>query len=235
MLDIRRRDFPDLTIEDVAEADQHHVHFALFAAILDALHWPDTWLLKCLIHGFPIVGAIPDSHVWRPVDRPAEMAFAAFASTNAPWVYACQQRVLSAARRDPDMASACWRRTLEEKCSGLIYGPFTISDLNQKPGTWKFAFGFGRWRPIPRFAIFQGEKWRCIDDAAASGHNSLGTSTVETICCDRPDSPLRVGLRFLRLGPPPNQPATPVQLGGGTDDMLLHTGAYLPFILLMRW
>lgn len=52
----------------------------------------------------------------------------------------------------------------------------------------------------------------------------LGTSTTETICCDRPDSPLRIGLRFLRLGAPPDTPYVPVELGGGTDDMFV---AYL--------
>jgi len=43
-------------------------------------------------------------------------------------------------------------------------------------------------------------------------------STHETIVCDRPDSPLRIGLRFHSLGPPPSAPSIPVVMGGGTDD-----------------
>lgn len=39
-----------------------------------------------------------------------------------------------------------------------------------------------------------------MDDAAASGHNADGMTTAETICCDRPDSPLSIGLRFHQLG-----------------------------------
>eukprot|EP00972_Heterocapsa_arctica_P109449 16116579-Heterocapsa_arctica.AAC.1 len=33
-------------------------------------------------------------------------------------------------------------------------------------------FGPGRWLPLPRFPIKQGDKWRPIDDAKASGTNS---------------------------------------------------------------
>ena len=43
-------------------------------------------------------------------------------------------------------------------------------------------------------------------------------TTHETIVCDRPDSPLRIGIRFHELGPPPGQPTVTVQMGGGTDD-----------------
>lgn len=218
-LDIGRRTIPSLALSDVGVDELHCIHYALLAAVLDALQWPDSDLLRCLVRGFPVVGSIPDSGVWRPVIRPAAMPFSAFAKTNASWVYACRQRVLAAARRDPDMARACWRRTLEESLTGLISGPFSISDLNQRPGVWEHAYGFGCWRPMPRFAITQKNKWRCIDDAAASGHNALGMSTSETICCDRPDSPLRIGLRFHQLGLPPDDPVHPIQIGGGTDDM----------------
>ena len=80
------------------------------------------------------------------------------------------------------------------------------------------AFGFGRYRPLPRFAIWQGNKYRCIDDGAASGTNGRGTSTAETIVCDRPDVPLRIGQRFHELGPPPGSPWVVVRMGGGADD-----------------
>mmetsp|Transcript_16082 Transcript_16082/g.36700 ORF Transcript_16082/g.36700 Transcript_16082/m.36700 type:complete len:515 (-) Transcript_16082:104-1648(-) len=107
---------------------------------------------------------------------------------------------------------------MEELSSGLVHGPFSVNDLNAKAGTWKYAFGFGLWRPLPRFAIWQGSKYRCIDDASASGSNALGTWTHETICCDRPDSPARIGIRFHRLGVPPCGRVASVRMGGGTDD-----------------
>lgn len=98
-----------------------------------------------------------------------------------------------------------------------IHGPFSASDLNAKPGTWKYAFGFGKRRPLPRFAIWQGSTWRCIDDEAISRTNSSCTYTHETICCDRPDALIRIGLRFHALGSPQST-SHPARMGGGTDD-----------------
>ena len=39
-------------------------------------------------------------------------------------------------------------------------------------------FGHGQWRPLRRFAIQQGEKWRGIDDAHDSGHNDAQWASV---------------------------------------------------------
>ena len=80
--------------------------------------------------GFRTVGDIPDSGIWRQVDRPAEEGFASFAATNVAWFYECRHRVLRAAERNPEMAAACYQRTLEERDSGLITGPFSATQLN---------------------------------------------------------------------------------------------------------
>lgn len=37
-------------------------------------------------------------------------------------------------------------------------------------------FGEGKWRPIKRFTIKQGGKYRCIDDGKFSGHNRASVS-----------------------------------------------------------
>jgi len=171
-----------------------------------------------MVHGFPTVGDIPDSELWRPCERTAASPFAEFASDNVAWVARCKHRVLAAARADRERATACWQRTVEEASCGLILGPFSASQLNQPARTGFPALGFGKWRPLPRFAIRQKGKWRCIDDGAASGTNAHGMTTHETIVCDRPDSPLRIGLRFHELGPPPSAPMIAVRMGGGTDD-----------------
>lgn len=128
-----------------------------------------------------------------------------------------------AARADPERAQACWQQSLEECALGLILGPFTIADINKDPSTFP-GIGYAHWRPLPRFAIQQKGKWRCIDDGAASSTNSSGTITFETIVCDRPDSPLKIGLRFHELGPPPSAPSLQVEMGGGTDDKFAGTG-----------
>lgn len=215
-LNIRRRADPSTTLADLGDAF-YAPHFALWSADLDALQWPYTRLVRHLISGFPTVGDIPDSEVWRPCVRPADRTFAEFTSQSVAWIATCKRRVLSAARADPERARACWQRSLEEQSSGLILGPFSISELNKDPTSFP-GLGYARWRPLPRFAIQQKGKWRCIDDGAASATNSSGTSTFETIVCDRPDSPLKIGLRFHELGPPPSHPQVRVAMGGGTDD-----------------
>mmetsp|Transcript_31996 Transcript_31996/g.67069 ORF Transcript_31996/g.67069 Transcript_31996/m.67069 type:complete len:232 (+) Transcript_31996:327-1022(+) len=166
-LNIARRSTPAVSLAELDGAE-YTIHFALFGAILDALQWPDDRLVYKLVRGFASVGDVPDSGVWRLIERPASVSFPEFRASNAAWVSECRARVLAAARKSPQRAHACYKRTIEELESGLILGPFSVNDLNAKPGTWRFAFGFGRWRPLPRFAIWQGSKWRCIDDAAVS-------------------------------------------------------------------
>lgn len=216
-LSMLRRQDPAASLDDVGD-ELCAPHFALWCAVLDSMQWPHTMLVHQMVHGFPTVGDVPDSGIWRLCDRPADRPFSEFSADNISWIARCRRRIISAARADPERAAACWQRTLEEQASGLILGPFSLSQLNQPRMSGFPAFGYGNWRPLPRFAIMQKKKWRCIDDGAASGTNASGMSTRETIVCDRPDSPLRIGLRFHELGPPPSAPHLPVIMGGGTDD-----------------
>lgn len=168
-LSIRRRARPSATLEDLGD-DMYAPHFALWCACLDAMEWPHTRLVKHMMHGFPTVGDIPDSGLWRPCERPADQPFQAFAAQNLSWIARCKRRVISAAQADTQRALACWERTLEEKAAGLILGPFSVAQLNQ-PGRQFPALGYAQWRPLPRFAIWQKGKYRCIDDGAASATN----------------------------------------------------------------
>lgn len=217
MLNIVRRDQPSAGLDDVG-GRLHAPHLGLWCAVADALEWPHRDVVAGLMTGFRSVRHIPDTGLWRQVDRPASEPFESFQRGNAAWLRQCENRVLSVARHDEARARACWERTLEERDSGLIEGPFTRAEIQARRETGFPAFGYGVARPLPRFAIWQGSKWRCIDDGAASGTNSQGTSTRETIVCDRPDTPLRVGVRFHALGPPPREPSLSVVMGGGTDD-----------------
>jgi hypothetical protein len=220
-LNVLRRTSPAATLADAdAQGGSYAPHFALWCALGDALGdaWPFHDLVRCMLCGFRTVGDIPDTGLFRPVVRPADMSLAAFAASHARWVYECRARVLSRARAEPEMARACWAKTADEIAAGLVYGPFTLAQLNTQRSSGFPACGFGRHRPLPRFGIIQSGKCRCIDDGAASGTNRSGVSTCETIHCDRPDSPLRIGLRFHELGPPPCEPSVSVLMGGGTDD-----------------
>lgn len=118
------------------------------------MQWPTTRLVRYMLSGFPTVGEIPDSEIWRPCSRPADCTFEAFTAENVKWTARCKQRVIAAAKADPVRAVACWNRTMEECASGLILGPFSIAQLNQ-PNTTFPGLGYGKWRPLPRFAIQQ--------------------------------------------------------------------------------
>ena len=213
-LNIVRRTSPSASLDDLAHDDFHFPHFGLWCAFLDAIDWPHTSLVHNMLHGYPSVGEIPDTGVFRTIERPAAVSGYDFRQSNAAWSRQCRARVLSAARADPARALACWEKTLDELDSGLISGPFTLSDIE---GRGPHGYGFGKFRPLPRFAIWQG-KWRCIDDALAAGSNQDGTSTHETIVCDTADSPMRIGIVFHELGPPPSEPELEVEMGGSGDD-----------------
>ena len=216
-LNLVRRSRPEATLGDIGDA-MWPMHYGFWCAILDALHWPQRDLVVNLVRGFRTVGQIPDSGLWRPVDRPASMSFDDFKTTNPNWVYECRGRVRARAKREPSMVEACWVATVKERDAGLIYGPFTITQLNKPSAEGYPGFGFGMWRPLPRYAIWNGVKWRCIDNAALSLTNQAGTGMTETIYTDRADAPLRVGVRFHELGAPRDEPLVHVCMGGGTDD-----------------
>ena len=55
------------------------VNTAFMAALVDALQWLDTSIVYNFVHGFPVVGLIPDSGVFRPV-TPATSEAPPFAS-----------------------------------------------------------------------------------------------------------------------------------------------------------
>lgn len=70
-LNILKRQNPSACLSDVGDS-LFCLHFALFAAILDALRWPDHNLVRKLVLGFPSVFDIPDSGVWVPLRRDPE-------------------------------------------------------------------------------------------------------------------------------------------------------------------
>ena len=119
MLNIMRRKRPAARLEDVGDS-LYAPHFGLWCALLDALRWPNRNLVENMLRGFRTVRDVPDSGVWREVDRPASVPFAEFAQTNAAWVYTCKHRLISAAAKDLRTApgsqqsrvSACWERTI---------------------------------------------------------------------------------------------------------------------------
>jgi len=176
------------------------VHIALLACISDALNWPDSGLAVGMLTGFPVVGIIPDSGVYRPT-QPAlppprfNDDFMEFTDSNDSWNRHLEYRLRAqAAGSTPDdiiMLDALDDTTQKEVDKGLISPSMSRHELDK-------LFGVGEWRAMPRFGVRQGEKIRAIDDAASSGHNTA-TFTYETISLPTVEFPVHVATYVLHV------------------------------------
>ena len=154
------------------------------AAYIDAVEWPDVAVVQRFVYGFPIVGDIPDSGLFRPAHRPASLPLSAFSPVaNGSWTSSMAKSISrgAAAATGDDHAALLELEavTSKEVRSGYVKGPFSSGRLDSH-------FGEGQWRPDRRFGVWQGEgdsrKLRAIDNAKGSQKNAA-TTTWETIYC----------------------------------------------------
>ena len=77
---------------------------AFTAAVIDAMQWPDVMLPVLYLKGFPVIGDIADSYVFRfDDDQHAETSMREFMSMNTIMVKSITQRLeKQAARKDPE-------------------------------------------------------------------------------------------------------------------------------------
>lgn len=166
------------------------VHLAMSGAMADAIGWPHTTLLQSLVEGFAVVGDIPDTGLFRPVNRPATHPLSTFSpASNLAFNAKLISEIRAAAQRlSPDdrrTAEAVAKATAKERCSDLIRGPFTSRDLDK-------VFGRGVWRAMRRFGVEQGhgDSWkvRPIDNFKSNLGNAVTSSheTIHTVGFDWP-------------------------------------------------
>ena len=160
------------------------MNLAFMAAFVDAVSWPDVAAVERFVRGFPIVGDIPDSGLFRPVDRPATVSLDEFTpAANHAWATelagSLAHRAAAATGDDRAALEALEAVTAAEANNGYVIGPRSRRALD-------VLFGPGIWRAMRRFGIWQGEgdarKVRAIDNA--KGNRLNGTMTTwETIYC----------------------------------------------------
>ena len=159
------------------------MNLAFMAAFIDAVEWPDIELVKHFVQGFPIVGDIADSGLFRPQHTPATIPVASFTpASNRAYRSQATSQVASAAA-DPlnqPVTDELDRLSRKEAAEGLAFGPLTATDLHRQ-------FGENAWRTQVRFGTVQsngagGVKIRAIDNAKAALLNAAAT-THETIKC----------------------------------------------------
>ena len=163
------------------------MNLAFLAAFIDAVEWPDVDLVERFVRGFPIVGSIPDSHLFRPSYQPAEVPVSSFTSaSNQRWTTSVAALVIREARAaiadgSTWLLERLWAVTLNERRSGHVKGPFSRRQLDG-------IFGVGGWRCLRRFGVVQGvdasglPKVRAIDNARTALLNAAST-LFETITC----------------------------------------------------
>ena len=144
---------------------------AFVAALAVLLRWPDTSLASQLVSGFPIVGSIESSGLFRPVTSATSCAFDEWVGQAA--VQAVDTIIQS---RPPRFSEDILTTTLQEIEKGFC------SPL--RPRTWfDQSYGLGKWRPMERFLIQQQDgKKRVIDNCRKTQHNGV-THMEETIHC----------------------------------------------------
>ena len=150
-------------IEKMAAGTKHEhlvmgTNIASLAAWCDARRWPDTAFVERWVRGFPIVGDIPDSGLFRPQDQPPTSPASTFSpANNMAWCNEVIRKVSSAATSpltgSRRVLEAVYAQTRKEAALGYVKGPYTRSELNNMFGTNKYrepSHGQVRHRAGPR-------------------------------------------------------------------------------------
>ena len=160
------------------------VNVAFVAAWCDARQWPDVDFVEKFLHGFPIVGNIPDSGLFRPQETPPIVSADTMSpDSNRRWCDEVLRKVAGAACHsssdDHKVLRAVYDQTRAEASKGYVKGPYTRSQLDVE-------FGKNNYRVQVRFGIEQGtpgkRKVRAIDNARTALINAA-SHTHETIVC----------------------------------------------------
>ena len=157
------------------------VNTAFMAAVIDALGWLDVDLVRRFVGGFPIVGDIPDSGVYRliePVSHSTHVARElAFNGTKAQWTAIAERQLWRrrhAVGELRDQLEHVARKTREERARGLVIGPYASARALWQAVAHRSPHldpAHLEPRVIMRFGVVQKGKVRAIDDARANGAN----------------------------------------------------------------
>ena len=166
------------------------VNTALMGVLVDGLDWLDVTLVERFVHGFPIVGPIPDSGVYRPLLLHVTGAEAAERYAYFRLTAPAYNRVLARRMRyrqwAPDRTAdeAVARATVKERSKALVIGPFLSVEALHDALHHMAPAGSSRAlvdpRLMPRFAVPQKGTWRAIDDGKSNGANAA-TFMRETV------------------------------------------------------
>ena len=201
-------------------------HVALGMACVDGIGWPhSSFAVEQGVTGFQVVGERRDTGVWRRRGvEEMEKLREHFVSPEVLFASNKQQTTLLAdrlrrqwrhAKRVGDCAAvermtAAWDASMQEvKEKGVSEGPFSISVLNDR-------YGWGRYRPSARHAVWQNGRWRACDNLRGNGTNASFLSH-EALVVPGPDAPATV-CRAYEARAAEQGWLSDCDFGGGEDD-----------------
>ena len=112
-----------------------------------ALEWPDTTLVLRAVFGFPVVGEIERTSVFREcIHEPEVSPVQELLSDAEQFVDDLEAKGKPA--KDPEHDVQCLRLSQKDIDKGSATGFFRREQIDQ-------VFGVGKWRPVPRHVIFQ--------------------------------------------------------------------------------
>jgi hypothetical protein len=218
--------YAEFAPQHIVDADGPRIHAAWLACIAEAFRLDDRILEDTVLGVYP-VGIVPRSGAFPPITPTAGRAppsaerfkgipfdsldHAAWNAELATSIRARWDAATAPGSRDEaaeEGMRAIWVATLAECDKGLMAGPFSAAELNA-------AYGYGAWRGMRCFPIYQKDKCRPCDDCAESGHNAA-TVVSEKLACDTADFPLVVAALFAECTP---EGSPWPRLQGGTDDV----------------
>ena len=155
---------------DTSRRVSAHVRLDVVDMLRYSILWSDCHLLELAGHGGVLVGALPKAFIYRPGDVVPEYTPEQLLESSIAWVDSIEAR----SPPSDEVADVVWAKSEQERLERkFLRGWWTRDEMDSRHGR-------GGWRPLVRFAIAQGEKWRVIDNGKSSHHN-IATSTEERI------------------------------------------------------
>jgi hypothetical protein len=202
----------DLILKKVMHADVARVAATKSPAVMGLMtilmRWPDRTQPVLFVKGFPMVGHMTTSQVFRSRPSPTgDINHDPMKDFLGPRAAAWVDDLEDSPPRWADV-QAIYDQTIKEQKAGYC-GPL------RSRGQLDDMYGIGGWRPQKRFLITQaGGKRRVIDDACKSGHNAATSTweTIFTVSCEFPVLAARTLLReVLKMEVPGCDLSKPVQ------------------------
>ena len=135
---------------------------SLMRHIAEEIKWPDKTLFDELVAGFKLTGAQQKSGVFESDYKPPQYDEAELMSRGKfirPALWGKLQ-----AEPLQDFSKPLWDITMQEaREKGWLNGPLSFQETN-------FLYD-NDWLPVRRFAVYQKDKWRPIDDFSENGVN----------------------------------------------------------------